>query len=191
MYIFKDVYLPPEWGRRGPPRPLTCAGLRAWLWKVPCSELQVLLGRSHAPSLRCRPAGGTEGVCGCSRLSIRKLFPEFPNPERAGDAAMLLLMRLWTETIATQPVTRTLEFPPQQSQPSDTKFSFNPLSNDQANFIKLRGKQVALSGLHFASGGCAVIGRELLMCSSIQIRPGSFLEWQKVGLAHSLCQPAY
>lgn len=185
------MYLPPEWGRRGPPKALTCVGLRAWPWKLPCSELQLLLGRSHAPSLRCPPAGGTADVRGCSRLSIRKLFPEFPKPGRAGDAAMLLLMRLWTESIAAQPVTRTLEFPPQQSQPSDTKFSFNPLSSDQANFIKLWGKQVPLSGLHFASGGCAVIGRELLMCSSIQIRPGSFLEWQKVGLAHSLCQPAY
>lgn len=184
--------LPPEWGRRGPPKAFTCGGLWAWLWRAPCSELQVLLGRSHATSLRCPPAGGAEGVRDCSRLSIRKLFPEFPKPGRAGgDAAMFLLVRLWTETIPAQPVTRTLEFPPQQSQPSDTKFSFNPLWSDQANFIKLRGKQVPLSGLHFASGGCAVIGRELLMCSSIQIRPGSFLEWQKVGLAHSLCQPAY
>lgn len=92
--------LPPEWGRRGPPKAFTCGGLWAWLWKAPCSQLQLLLGRSHVTSLRCPPAGGAGGVRDCSRLSIRKLFPEFPKPGRAGgDAAMFLLVRLWTETI--------------------------------------------------------------------------------------------
>lgn len=52
-------------------------------------------------------------------------------------------------------VTRTLECPLQQSQLSDTKFSFNPCSSDQANFIKLWGKQkfsaLLILGLHFAT----------------------------------------
>lgn len=98
----KDV-LPPECGRSGPPKSVTCWGLRAWHWYAPSSEPQVLLGRSPVCSLRCPPAvpsGCAEGVCDCRRLSIRKLFPEFPKPGKAGgEPAIFLLVQLWTETI--------------------------------------------------------------------------------------------
>lgn len=157
LLFFKKISLP-ECGRSGPPKSFTCWGLWAWLWYAPCSEPQILLGRSHATSLRCPPpipSGRAEVVCDCSRLSIRKLFPEFPKPGKAGGEPAMFL--LWTETILFR-VTRTLESPLHQSQLTDTKFSFNPFLSDQANFIKLWGKQkfsaLPLLGLHFATGLC-------------------------------------
>lgn len=93
----------PECGKSGPPKSFTCCGFCAWPWKAPCSGPQILLGRSHAARLRYPPAVPSErveDVCDCSRLSIRKLFPELPKPGKAGgEPAILLPLQLWTETI--------------------------------------------------------------------------------------------
>lgn len=188
----------PECGKSGPPKSFTCCGLCVWPWKAPCSGPQILLGRSHAARLRYPPVVLCDRVvdaCDCSRLSIRKLFPELPKPGAAGgEPAIFLPLQLWTETILfTQwPEHSSSLFSSHSSvtlnSPLIPSWVTRPTS---LNYEENKSSLLFLFLACTLRQGCAVIGWEALMCFSIQIRLGSFLEWQKVGLAHSLCQLAY
>lgn len=182
----------PEQDRIVPPMVFRCERVR--LWWVPSSCPQVLLGHSQAACLRCPrvvPAGRTGGLWDFRRLSIRKLFPELPKPGNV--AAIFLLVQLWTKSILLKHIwCSSFLFRSHSSVTLDSLLILSQLT--WANFIKLRGRQkfsgLLLSGLYFALGlWCDWLrGSNVFLNSD---KAGAFLEWQKVGLPHSLCQIAY
>lgn len=129
-------------------------------------------------------------------MSIRKLFPDLPKPGKAGARpAMFLLVQLWTETILLWRRDPNTPLPSTNSHSSVTlnsplilswvtrPTSLNP-EEDKSSLVFL------FPSLYFAIGSCC----DWLRGSNVPLdsdKAGAFLEWQKVGLAHSLCQIAY
>lgn len=159
--------------------------------RAPCSWTQVLLGCSHAARLRHKlaaPSGRNEGVWDFSRLSIRKLFPELPKPGKAGrKPAIFLLVQLWTETIL---LTSWPERSSSVTLNSPLILSWVTRPTSLNSLSRQKFSALLLSGLLFATRLCCdwLRGSNVLLNSD---KAGAFLEWQKVDLAHSLCQLAY